>query len=76
MLARGESHRIMQPIKRLDENNEPYDLTRAFIEEAMFFPFAPKDDLIDAVSRVYDLKPTPAIQYETASLEPVAYPDA
>lgn len=76
MLARGEQHRIMQPIKRLDENNEPYDLTRSFIEELIFFPFAPKDDLIDACSRIYDLKPTPAIQYETASLEPVAHPDS
>lgn len=76
MLARGESHRIIQPIKRIDENNEPYDLTRAFIEEMIFFPFAPKDDLIDAASRIYDLKPVPAIQYETASLEPVAHPDA
>ena len=75
-LARGESHRIMQPIKRVDENSEVYDLTRAFIEEMIFFPFAPKDDLIDATSRIYDLKPTAAIQYEAASLEPVAHPDA
>lgn len=76
MMARGEEYRIMQPIKRVDENNEVYDLTRAFIEEMIFFPFAPKDDLIDSTSRIYDLNPTAAIQYETRSLEPVAFPDA
>lgn len=76
MLARSEEYRIMQPIKRIDENNEVYDLTRAFIEEMIFFPFSPKDDLIDAASRIYDLQPTAAIQYEARTLEPVAHPDA
>lgn len=74
--ATGQNYRIIQPIKLIDEDRNIYDLTRAFMEEAMFFPFSPKDDLIDAVSRIYDLSPKPAIQYETASLEPVAYPDA
>jgi len=36
----------------------------------VFFPFASKDDLVDAVSRIYDLKPTAAIQFESSSLEP------
>lgn len=76
MQARGESYRIMRPIKHLDENNEPYDLVRAAIEEFTFFPFAPRDDLVDAISRVYDLKPAAARQYEAASIEPVAYADS
>lgn len=76
MEATGQNYRIVQPIKLIDEDRNIYDLTRAFMEEAMFFPFSPKDDLIDAASRIYDLSPKPAIQYETASLEPVAYPDA
>lgn len=76
MAATQQSYRIVSAIKRRDENNDLYDLTRAFIEEAMFFPFAPKDDLVDAVSRIYDLSPKPAVQYEQASLEPVAYADS
>jgi hypothetical protein len=76
MAATHQNYRIVQPIKRRDENNEIYDLTRAFIEEMTFFPFSPKDDLIDAASRIYDLSPKPAVQYEAASLEPVAYADS
>jgi hypothetical protein len=76
MAATSQNYRIVKPLRLIDEDRNLYDLTRAFMEEAMFFPFSPKDDLIDAASRVYDLSPKPAIQYETASLEPPAYVDS
>jgi hypothetical protein len=50
--ASGELYRIVRPIKHLDEDRNGYDLTRAFIEEALFFPFAPHDDLIDACAHL------------------------
>src|SRR6202011_4761989 len=37
--ASGELYRIVRPIKHLDEDRNVYDLVRAFIEEALFFPF-------------------------------------
>ena len=72
----GQSFRIVKPIKRQDENGDIYDLTRAFVEEALFFPFAPHDDLIDAASRIYDMNPAAPVAYEQAAIEPPAHPDA
>jgi hypothetical protein len=54
-------------MKRLDEDRNGHDSTRALIEKALFFPFAPHDDLIDACSRVYDMSPGPASKWERGS---------
>lgn len=71
-----QGYRICEPIKRLDENREPYDLTRAFIEEALFFPFAPHDDLVDACSRIYDMEPVAADPFDAADHEATVHPDS
>lgn len=64
MKASGQEHRIAKAIVRKDEDGKLYDVTRALMEEMMFFPFAPKDDLVDAVSRIYDMEPTPPMIFE------------
>lgn len=74
--ATSQSARIVRPIRRRDENGDLYDVTRAFIEEAIFHPFAPHDDLIDATSRVYDMDPVKPQRFEIADVEGTAHPDA
>lgn len=72
--ANGEHWRLFDPLRRVDEDGNIYDLTRVFFEEFRFFPFSPRDDLIDAISRIYDMEPMPAVQHEV--VEALDYPDA
>lgn len=65
----GEPYRVVEPIKRRDEDSNVYDLTRVFFEEFAFFPFSPRDDLIDATSRIEDMEPSsPLVLHQDAPL--------
>lgn len=75
MKRMGQGHLLARPIRRADENGRIYDLTRAFIEEYQYFPFGTYKDLIDAVSRVYDMEPAPPMIVRREMLEPEAFPD-
>lgn len=68
-VSHGERWRLMDPLRRLDEDGNIYDLVRVFFEEYRFFPFSPRDDFIDAMSRIYDMEPAPAIPFETVAVE-------
>jgi len=65
----AQRHRIVEPIKRLDENKDVYDLTRVFMDEFLRHPFATHDDLIDAVARIYDIDPQIPEIYEAEDTE-------
>lgn len=62
--ARGQGYLAVSPIVRKNEKGEAYDLTSELINEMLFFPFAQHDDLVDAVSRIYDMDPMPASVHE------------
>lgn len=68
-MSNGERWRVMEPISRLDEDGQMYDLVRVFFEEYRFFPFSPRDDFIDAMSRIYDMEPAAAVPFEAVEVE-------
>ncbi len=73
-ITRGDDALLARAIKAVDENGEIYDLTIRFIEEYIDHPYGRNDDLIDAVSRVYDMQV--AAPDPTPQPEPVSYFDA
>lgn len=70
--ANGELWRLIEPLRRVDEDSNIYDLTRVFFTEYGFFPFSPRDDLIDAIARLYDMEPRAAVILEKIMVEDYA----
>ena len=66
----------MRAIRRRNEDGSVYDLTREWMNEALFYPFAPKRDLIDASSRIYDVNAIAPVQNEGREAEPRSYADS
>ena len=64
VVAAREEWRVAKPIQQIDEDRRVYDLIRKFIEEFIFFPFARRDDFLDATSRIYDMEPQPPLHYD------------
>ena len=70
MQQTGYDYRISRPIKRKDGENNIYDLSKDFKNQVHFFPFGGKKDLIDAVSRIYDMEPRAPSFKEAGYYEP------
>jgi hypothetical protein len=70
MIATGYDYRIARPIIRRDENGLLYNLADRFIMQVSYYPFTGLKDLIDAVSRIYDLDPRPPEFIDSTILEP------
>lgn len=70
----GQKYLVIRPIRRKDEEGRLYDVTVRFVLEYMAHP-APGafDDLIDGVSRIYDMEPRPPVIINEADTEPPAY---
>ena len=70
MIAAGYDYRIARPIVHRDENGHLYNLTDRFKMQVGYYPFTGLKDLIDAVSRIYDLDPRPPEFIDSTILEP------
>lgn len=68
---RGQGYLSARMIRRIDENGDPYDVTKMLMDELSFFPFSPHDDLCDAASRIYDMDPMAAVWEERGILDKV-----
>lgn len=70
MIAEGRDELVAARIRRKDENGSIYDLGDQFKLQAHYFPFGGLKDLVDAVSRIYDMDPKPPMVMDTSNLEP------
>lgn len=68
--AQGQGFRVFKPTKRRDEDGNIYSLNKTLLSEYALYPFSPHDDLLDAVSRIYDIDPTEPIIIDDSMLEP------
>jgi hypothetical protein len=71
----GESFRVFEDTRRRDQDGRMYSVTQSFVDEYVTFPFSVKKDLIDALSRIYDMDPVPPIIIDQSQLEPATYAD-
>lgn len=65
-LDQAEPWRVAQPIMKKNEDDRVYNTLLALIEEFNFFPVAPNDDFLDALSRIYDMDVTIPLTYSNA----------
>ena len=72
----GSPDLIAKAIRGVDSDGKIYDVTLHFIEEYTTFPFGRFKDLIDAVSRTYDMEPRAPTKIKTADTEPAIYWDS
>ena len=70
MIQAGYDYRIARPIIKRDENGSLYNLSERFKMQVSYYPFAGLKDLIDAVSRIYDLDVRPPEYIDSSILEP------
>lgn len=70
MIAAGYEHRIAERIIQRDQEGKSYELWERFKLQLSMYPFIDRKDLIDAVSRIYDLNPRPPEFIDSQILEP------
>jgi len=70
MVEGGYEYRIADKIEQKDEEGKSYDLTERFKLQVHYYPFGSNVDLIDAVSRIYDMEPKAPEYVDQSILEP------
>jgi hypothetical protein len=76
VIKEGEPYRVSQAIRQKDSDGNIYDVTEELRLQIGFFPFGGKKDLVDAMSRIYDMDFTAPALYGPQQLEPEAFVDS
>lgn len=70
MISQGYDYRVARPIVYRDENGQLYNLSERFKMQVAYYPFCGLKDLIDAVSRIYDMDPRAPEYIDSDIMEP------
>lgn len=71
----GQPWRVLTPVMRRDAEGKLYALNKMFLNEYLPFPFSTYKDLLDSLSRIYDMNYVPPILINDSDLEPEAFVD-
>jgi len=71
----GEDFRIVKPVIAIDEERKPYRLNKGLIDEYLVYPFSHHDDMLDCLSRIYDIDLVPPMIVDQTLLEPRVFSD-
>lgn len=75
-IAERKDYLVARRINHLDENKNAYNLLKWFLDtEYMYFPTSKDKDFLDAMSRIYDMSPSPPVVYNPSDVYPEAEPD-
>lgn len=72
----GEPYRVSQAIRQKDNEGNLYDVIDQLKVQIGFFPFGGLVDLVDALSRIYDMDFVAPAVYGPQQLEPEAFVDS
>ena len=71
----GQGFRVFRPTRRVNHLGTLYVLQTVLEATLSFFPFAVHEDLLDAISRIFDIEARPPVAVDAASLVPADHPD-
>lgn len=75
MRAQGQAWRILTPTHRKDEEGRLYSLNKNLLDEYLTFPYSQHDDLVDAISRIFDIEAIAPVIIDQSVLEPETFAD-
>lgn len=75
MREQGQAFRILKPTHRKDEEGRVYSLNKNLLDEYLTFPYSQHDDMIDAISRIFDIEAVPPVIIDQSVLEPETFAD-